>query len=362
MTTIEKTPITPFQFLEDERVRVQDEEVSEQSQEVDPVDEALEAERSVQDERPERQELEYDVQIAGNPIKIIAEDWRSKGYLPDDFEVPEDITEEQLEQVYRTYKESLIEADVRERLTEELRQNGVDGEILETARMIKYGVPQQEISRADAYQALGTAQLDPNDENYEVYARQILGQFYSDKGFAPDKIQKYIDRDLEDDDVESIVADAQGHFRATAQNMRQYFKQLEHQKQLEERQRVMSTIQQMDSYLKRGELAGRKYTPQQMETVRRALFDKTEVVVDAQGNRHRITAYEKKRLEYQNNFELNLKSVVDFILGYDAKAVEEEGKLKGRSETLRELNKAVQVTIKGVREMDGRGIERKQIS
>lgn len=370
MTTIEKTPITPFQFLEDERLRVQDEEVVKDEIIDRAVDDALERtsidsaeESSAEEPAPLREELEYDVKISGNPIHIIAKEWKSRGYLPDELEIPEDITEEELEETYRKHKEQLIEAEVRAKVLQELRENGVDDDILETAKLLKYGVPQEEISRADAYQVFGMYELDPNDDNYEQNARQILTQFYADKGFSVDKIRRYVDRDLEDTDVEEIVADAQAFFREKSIQMKEEFKMLEARKKQEERQQAEQTVRTMQQYLDRGEIAGRRYTKEQMEQVRRALFDKTEVVVDAQGNRYRVSAYEKKRLEYQNNFELNLKSVVDFILGYDAKAVEEEGRVKGKSDALRELNRAVEVTIKGVREVvDKDSIQRRAIS
>lgn len=354
-TKIERTPLTPFQYLEHD-VRLQEEE-----EEREVIDDAQPPADPPEEETP-TEELEYDVKIAGNPIAVIAKDWVSKGYLPEDFSVTDDITEETLENAYRSYKEALIESEVRSRVLDDLRNQGVDEEILETAKLLKSGIPKEQLSQADAYNVLGSVKLDPNDDSYEGYARQILAQYYADKGFSPDKISRYVERDMDDEDVENLVSDAQGHFKQRAAELHHYFKQVEAQRQQEERQRTEQSIAAMHQYLDKGEIAGRKYTKEQMAQVKRAMFDKTEVVVDAQGNRHRVTAYEKKRLEYQSNFELNFRSIVDFILGYDAKAVEEEGKVKGKSEVLRELNKAVQVTIKGVREVNKDNIERREIA
>lgn len=351
-TNIERKVLTPFEAL-DEHVRLQEEE----EVILDPP-----AELPVEQPTTVEEELEYDVKISGNPIKVIAKDWKSKGYLPEEYEVPDDISEEQLEEVYRVHKEKLIESEVRTRILDELRAEGVDDDVLETAKLLRHGVPQEQISQADAFHVLGSVQLNPEDENYEGYASQVLTQYYADKGFSSDKITRYVERDMEDDDVVALVEEAQSHFKQRAVQMRQYFAQVEAHKVAEEQQRVQQTVASMNQYIERGEIAGRKYTKEQMGQVKRALFDKTEVVVDAQGNRRRVTAYEKKRLEYQNDFELNFKSVVDFILGYDAQAIEAEGKLKGKSEALRELNQQVQVTIKGVREVNKENIERREIA
>lgn len=367
-TTIERTPLTPFEALSDheEDVRLQEEQSEGPTTEPEIDDEggAGDHEEEHAPEPPITEELEYDVKIAGNPISIIAKDWKSKGYLPEDFEVTDGLSEEELEEAYRKHKESLVESELRTRILDELQAQGYEPELVEVARLIKYGVPKEQISEAEAYEVAGNVQLDPNSEEYESYASQILAQYYADKGFSPDKISRYVERDLEDDEFENIVDEAQAYFRQRAVQYKQYFKQVaEHQEQ-EARRQAQESVQRMNTFLDKGEIAGRKYTKEQIAQVRKALFERTEVVVDAQGNRRRVTPYEKKRLEYQNNFELNFRSVVDFILGYDPKTIEDEGRMKGRNDTLKELNKAVQVQIKGVRTVENGpndGIQRREI-
>ncbi len=363
-TTIERTPLTPFEALSDyDDVRMHEEEGAEfNSPEGHEND--TPAPPVVEDEPPLTEELEYDVKIAGNPISIIAKDWKSKGYLPEDFEVTDSLSEEELEEAYRKHKEALIESELRTQILDELKNDGYEPELVEVARLIKYGVPKEQISEAEAYEIAGNVRLDPNSDEYENYARHIMAQFYADKGFSPEKIQRYVDRDVEDDDFENIVDEAQAYFRERAVQYKQYFQQVTQQQEAESRRQAEEAVNKMSSYLDKGEIAGRKYTKEQMAQVRKALFERTEVVVDAQGNRRRVTPYEKKRLEYQSNFELNFRSVVDFILGYDPKTIEEEGRAKGRNETLKELNKSVQVQIKGVRTVGAdpnNGIERREL-
>jgi hypothetical protein len=369
MTTIERTPLTPFELLQEDLKKdpfVEDLDkldegpiVRKDTEQVAPELQDEEEEEEIQ--VPEKEELEYDVKISGNPIAIIAKDWKSKGYLPEGYEVPEDLSEESLEEVYRTHKEAQIEQEVRSKVLQEMQEQGYDPEILETAKLLKSGVPKEAITQADAYRIMGEVQLDPEDENYEDYARQILTQFYADKGFAQDKIDRYVFRDLDDPEVEAVVEDAQDYFRERAGAMYQQFKQAEKQAEAKQKAQAEAQVRKMNDYLERGEIAGTKYSQDQIAQVKKALFEKTEVVVDAQGNRYRVTPYEKKRWEYQNDFEKNLKSVVDFILGYDAKSVEEIGRTKGKSDTLRELNKSVQVTIKGVREINSDTIQRREL-
>lgn len=363
-TIIERTLLTPFETLDDGLRNLPREETREDAREEDgKIDPITPADPDPQEgQATVKEELEYDVQITGNPIKIIAQDWKAKGHLPEDLEVADNITAEELEDLFRNHKEKLIKEEIRTSVLDELRDQGVDSEIIETARLIKYGVPKEQISQAEAYNVLGSVQLDPNDDSYEGYARQVLFQFYADKGFAADKIDRYVERDIEAEDVESLVSDAQQYFLQKAIEYKQYFKQVESQQIQQQRQQAEQTVSTMNQFLDKGEIAGRKYSKEQMAQVKKALFDKTEVITDAQGNRRRVTPYEKKRMEYQSNFELNLKSVVDFILGYDAKASEDEGRLKGKSDALRELNKAVEVTIKGVREVNKDNIERREIA
>ncbi len=374
MTTIERTPLTPFELLQDDLRKDplvedldrledegRDEPIIRKDTESHVAPELEDDDNDAPIREPEKEELEYDVKISGNPIAIIAKDWKSKGYLPDEYEVPEDLSEEDLEEVYRTHKESLIEQEVRTRLLQEMQEKGYDPEILETAKLIKSGVPKEAITQADAYRIMGEVQLDPEDDNYEEYARQILTQFYADKGFAQDKIDRYVYRDLEDPEVESVVEDAQNYFRDRAGLMYQQFKQAEKQAEQQKKAQAEAQVKRMNDYLTRGEIAGTKYSQEQIAQVKKALFEKSEVIVDAEGNRYRVTPYEKKRWEYQNDFEKNLKSVVDFILGYDAKSIEETGRIKGKNDTLRELNKSVQVTIKGVREINSDTIQRREL-
>lgn len=354
-TTIERTqiPMTPFEALSDqEDVRLQEESIERTPQNVEDSHQEPTEDHEEGGSEPITEELEYDVKIAGNPISIIAKDWKSKGYLPEEFEVTDGISEEELEEAYRTHKESLVESEIRTRILDELQSQGYEPELVEVARLIKYGVPREQISEAEAYEIAGNVRLDPNSEEYEGYASQIMSQYYADKGFGADKIQRYVERDMEDDDFESIVDEAQAYFRDKAVQYKQYFQQVSQYQEQESRRQAEESVQRMSTFLDKGEIAGRRYSKEQMAQVRKALFERTEVVVDAQGNRRRVTPYEKKRLEYQNNFELNFRSVVDFILGYDPQTIEEEGRLKGKNEALKELNKAVQVQIKGVRTVE----------
>lgn len=289
----------------------------------------------------------YDVQIDGNPIYIIASRWKEDGKLPEDFDIKEDITEEEFSKAFYEYKEKLaideVEARVYDKLIEE---EGLTPEALQTAKLFHFGVNDSDYNRLKVYDALANVQLDPDADNFEDNFKELAVAYYIDKGFTEEQAMRHASRDVSEDEVEPILAEYTEYF-ANAFNQQQNFiaDKIEYKRQ-EDMRRKQEEIEFINSSLNNRIIAGTEYTKAQMEFVKRAMTEKTELVRDLDGKSRLVTLEQKKILEARNSPEKKLKSRIDFILGIDYKVAADEAAARGKTSLTKDLKSIISVKPK----------------
>jgi hypothetical protein len=318
----------------------QEEEIIEQQEEQQdsPVLETQEGEGEEQgaEELEEGQEAASEIDPDNNP-KVLAEYWKSIGKLPEDFDTNNITDYEELDTAYRSHREKELEEEIENRLLSRYEEEGYTKEDLEYAKIIRQGADPNALKESVIFRNIASEQVDPETDAGRQYAEDIIRLYYADQGFKEAKINKLVEAEFEDGSFTETLTEAQGHFAEKANKIEQTEKQVA-KAQAEQKAKDRETLKNSwISWLDRGEVAGAKYSKEEMSAVKKALFEPTEVVTAANGKRERVTLLEKKRREMSQNKELGFRNIVEFILGYSKEDLKEEAKKDVNSEILKGL-------------------------
>ena len=274
-----------------------------------------------------------------NPIAILAKSFKEDGILPDDLEIPDDITDVQFAELYRKAKEELIRNDIRAEIME---KEGLNPETLETAKQIHFGVSPKEIETLKLYKGLSSINFDEDADNYEEVVGQYLSLYYKDINFEEALISRQVDRDLasDADELNEVIVVAKKHFQNRAKEVEQSNKDKAAAEEKNRQDKEKEQITKMEGFINSGVIKGVKYSKSDMEKVRKALFDKSEIHVYKYGNKIMVSLYQKRRMEIASDFEYSFKQIVDLVLGPKESKKEIEIEEKAKKSILSELNKA----------------------
>ncbi len=336
-----------YEEIEEEEDTVLIENIDSTEEEEETEEDTVEDTNETEEEKDEQGS---DSTGSTNPISILAKSFKEDGFLPDDIEIPDNITDVQFAELYRTSKEELIRNEIRQELIE---KEGLNPEILATAKKIHLGIAPKEIEQLNLFTGLASINFDENSDNYEEVASQYLNFYYRDINFDDALIERQIERDLnsDSDDLTQVLTVAKRHFANKAKSTKEAHdlavKNEEDRRVKEEKEK----IDNMEKLLSAGVIKGVKYSKSDMEKVRKALFDKSEIYVDKEGKKHRVTLYQKRRMDIASDFEYSFKQIVDVVLGPKEAKSGVELEEKAKRSILSDLNKAVS----SVPTMSGKG-------
>lgn len=288
------------------------------------------------------------VKIKTNIPKLLAERLKADNQLPEDFEVTDTTTATDVENAYRKYLSDKVREEERNEALQSLREEGYDDTVLDTAKKLHYGVPEQEIRLEQAYSMLGSLEIDSSDENYEKLSKTLFQQYYLDKGLSIEEATKNSDRDYADateEEIKGLIDSRKNYFNSRAIQLDQDHKDAIKKARKDEEDKKKENIQKINDLLDKKVLDGVNYTDEQMDTVRKALFVKSEVLTLEDGRRIRVTPYYKKKYERSKNEEQALKDVADFILGYDIDSISNKSRKSARVDLVDKLNDLIEVDV-----------------
>lgn len=287
-----------------------------------------------------------DIQIEGNILSIFAEKWKEEGKLPSDFEVTDSLTEEQLDEAMYNHALTNSLTRIRTEVLEEIvEKEGLTPQMIEAAKLLYNKVPQEDILNEDFYRKVASIQIDPSSDSYENEVRELGILYHMDRGFSKEKAEVYVDTDLADGST-NAVAEYQAYFKNRAVDLKNKIIKTEQDAIREREERQKKEKDQQIAWLQKGEIGGVKYTKDQTELIRKAMFDRTELVVDPNGNRRLITLEHKKILEAKHDPEKHFQSRVNFILGYNPQKIESDAIVKANNNLVKKLHNTIKVVPK----------------
>lgn len=292
-------------------------------------------------------EPEYTVELTGNPLFLVASKWKEEGRFPADFEIKEDISEEEFDAAFYSYKEQEVLTDLKGKVLDQLMEDeGLTPDAIQTAKLLHFGTGEEEIKSIHLFKSLGAVELDQNAEDYEENVKDLGYAYYIHKGFSPQQAERHVRRDLIEEDLTATVDEYQVFFSESAKTLEKNVKAKAEAKKEADKQDKLNKLELINNLFERGEIDGVKYPKKQLEIAKKALFDRTELIKDAQGNSRYVTLEQRKTLELQNSPEKRLKARIDFILNYQNKPEDTDAVIKATNGLTSSLKKLVQVTPK----------------
>jgi hypothetical protein len=300
--------------------------------------EGIEGFDKVDEEAEEQDDLDVDLNLKGNLQVPVANLLKNKGYLPEDFEISEDLTEEALEEAMITNYRKKAESSIKAELAKELKQYGVDPNLAELNKIKSYGVTDEELNKLHTYSQLGGLQVDPNDDNIEEIVTNLGKQYFAARDIEESDIQDYIETDLNKYEPQELVDKYGSYFEKQVNNLKVTIDEKIKQGKVAEAERQEKERERLSGILESGNIDGKKFSKEQVDLLKQAFFEKTERIEDDHGNTLRVTRLEKMQHELAKNPEKELRLLADFLLGYDYKAAIETGKTLGKRGFMQDLN------------------------
>lgn len=317
---------------------------------------------SENDTDDENEKEDYTVEVTGNLVKYTAEVLKSRGGLPDDFEISDNITEEELEDSYAKYKEETLRNSIRDEEIKRMEDEGITENMIREMKLKYYGVQDEEIQKIDTLNYLSSYKFNPNSESFENDSETFLQTYYSLKGFNKNRIDKLVESDMLDDNIIDIIEDAQKELRAEYNKLYSEIEERAESVRLESERKRNDVVEKANNLLSSGVIGGISYSKDEMELVRRALFDKTEIVLGNDGRRYKTTLYNKMLIETSQDMEKDLQSKINFILGSNNSIVKDRERAKTTKGILNKLNDYIEVKKIKPSKFKENNIDRKAIN
>jgi len=343
-----------------EDVRGQSEEVKpKQEPQLPPEQEEQEQEggppfgKKLQEEEAEgNDEPEVKVEVEGNLHTPVAEVMKANGYLPEDYEIPEDLTDEQLEEaIVENYKKK-AESRIKGEMAHEMQQYGVDPKLAELNKIKSYGVTEDELNKLHSYNQIVNADVDKDSEDFEDYVSSLGKAYFKSRNIEEDDIEDYVETDLAKYGLEKLHNKYKKYFEKEFGSLQETISSKVETGKAQQKEQERAEQQELKSKLDKGEIDGRKYSDEQISFIKDALFNKSETLKDQKGNYRKVTRLEKLQHELQSNPEKELRLLADFLLGYDYEANVQEGKIKGKRTLINSLNKSIKAKRVDTEETD----------
>lgn len=225
----------------------------------------------------------------------IADQFKKDEWLPEDFEVTEETT---MEDVYGALVDNMrgeAEEAIKAQVFNELSQEGYDQQTLQYAKLIASGVDINNLSQAHQYQRF--SQIDLEEASTDEL-KKLNTQYYKDRNWTDDEIAEKLE-DLEvDDKLADAAVKAKKHFETKHKEF------VENQSQQAELQKAANKkaqeerLKTVNSLIDSGEVNGSKILNK--KGFKKALFEKTHLV-EVRGQEYPVSEFELFNLEMQND-------------------------------------------------------------
>jgi hypothetical protein len=243
------------------------------------------------------------------PLAILQEQWIADGRLPKDFVITDD--EEKLDQAVYDHKVKLL---LEDKIAEHITKNGLTEIEIAQLRGQKLGIDTTQYNKANAYTELSKIQFDSEKDDYQANLKQFLTLYYNDLGLPKKKVESSIEEDLDSEDIQDTIKEAQTHFAKQASSVTKQIKAAEDAAAKSKEDTAKANIEKERGLLKTKVVADRQFTDEEVKFLEKALFEKTETYTRKDGLAVKATAYEKKVWEVTNNHDKAFLSKLLFIL------------------------------------------------
>lgn len=268
---------------------------------------------------------------------VLAEVYKQRGTLPDDFEITDDMSADAL---VEALEEAVVGRKSQE-IEDDYRTKGYDDNLLEYSKFIAQGGNPQQLQVHVLYDQLSGIPLE-DEENQKHVVRAML----QDQGVDAETIDDQIETLEINGKLEDRAGKAKTYF---GKRKDAYFKQLQDERDAEIESQRKYVEEQATTYrniIRKGEIAGTKLAAQDIKKLERDFLEPTEVVTlsnpDGTKYKQRITKFQKMMNDIQSSPEKTLE-LAALILG-GLEPIKQKVKQDAKNEVLELLNAKQKIT------------------
>lgn len=291
------------------------------------------------EEGEEESEDEEDIDL--NIYEFMAKQLKVDGELPEDFEITDKTTPNEIYEAYVNSIKKDAEEEIRNNVFQELRENGINEGDLQYARLLRQGVDPIMLHEASRYEHLSNIDIEKADESEK---KSIVEKMYKEKNLSDKAIKKLIDAAELDDDLDPMAEEAKVFFKSkrdiiVEQQEKSASIAKAQQEEIDNRnQQIISGV------LKKSQVLGEDISD--VKDFKRSLYDRDQSV-EINGQQMVATEYQLFDLAYKNDPEVKLWAFKKWkYRDTDQQDTETKAQAKAEKELLKGYKTAVEMSKK----------------
>jgi hypothetical protein len=294
-----------------------------------------------------------------NVSYFLANALKEKGILPKEIDIPEDISDEDVLNIYAYINEEKIRQKVEADVAEVLQGRGITEEHLQYAMALSNGIDPNEVSEYGRFKSYAESA-----NNYDLDSDKkinIIKTFHEQRGLAEDEIADRIeDIEYDDEKLERDWKRATDFFANKVKEFEQENARISYEREQQRYETQKRNKEILDNIYRSGIISGEKMTPRQLEEYKSGIYNRDQIV-EVGGQVYTSTKFEKFLFDFQNNFETQLLAfkLMNFR-EVDKKIIEEQASVKAKDDIFNSLKTKIikgGVPSKKIKSVDGREYE-----
>lgn len=227
----------------------------------------------------------------------LAIDYKSKGIIPEDIEIPNNLTPEQMSDMIKENIYHAVHQRAQEDVVQQLKDLGYDKNTLKRARLLALGASDEEIIEIGKYRQ-AAAYKPSSSEEMEYFVKN----YFIHKGMEEDRAKRLVSG-ASNEELKQDFEEGVRFFEKQADSLEEKLKESKRQAAAE-RERYEKELD--DSYIRviDSRKIGRvNISESEAKQLKSSIFDKTEAIQMPDGSSGFVTKYEKALKELDKNPE-----------------------------------------------------------
>ena len=221
MENILNTPFEGFDFI-DEDDDIQQDDQLEDTVDDEESEESEEQDDSGQDETSDDDESDDNATDGASeeddiPLKAFIDDWRSKGFISEDLELPDDVSVSDLstkifEAQYEAYKKA-AEAEAAMYKEDLLTKQGLAPKVIAIAEALAQGVAPETLQEGNIIDEMVSWEIDKDDDDSYENREKLMRAMYKHQGLNEKKIGRLVQTAQDNDEDLEEAKSAKDYFQ-----------------------------------------------------------------------------------------------------------------------------------------------------
>jgi hypothetical protein len=212
-----------------------------------------------------------------NVSYFLANALKEKGILPKEIDIPEDISDEDVLNIYAYINEEKIRQKVEADVAEVLQGRGITEEHLQYAMALSNGIDPNEVSEYGRFKSYAESA-----NNYDLDSDKkinIIKTFHEQRGLAEDEIADRIeDIEYDDEKLERDWKRATDFFANKVKEFEQENARISYEREQQRYETQKRNKEILDNIYRSGIISGEKMTPRQLEEYKSGIYNRDQIV------------------------------------------------------------------------------------